>query len=29
MATIFLSNMKSVNVLKSLAKAGFQIEGVK
>jgi molybdate transport system substrate-binding protein len=29
MASIFLSNMKSVNVLKSLAKAGFQIEGVK
>jgi len=28
-ATIFLSNMKSVNVLKSLAKAGFQIDGVR
>ena len=29
LASIFLSNMKSKNVLASLAKAGFQIEGVK
>ncbi len=29
LASIFLSNMKSVNVLKSLAKAGFQIDNVR